>query len=52
MVVEPLNKNKIRIRLSNTESVGTNIYKYTSLDKGLTEVSLWNVYKEGIFLGK
>lgn len=33
MVVEPLNKNKIRIRLSNTESVGTNIYKYTSLDK-------------------
>ena len=33
MVVEPVNKNKIRIRLSNTESVGTNIYKYTSLDK-------------------
>lgn len=33
MVVEPINNKKIRIRLSNTESVGNNIYKYTSIDK-------------------
>lgn len=33
MVLEPITKEKIKIRLSNTESVGQNIYKYTSLSK-------------------
>ena len=32
MVLEPLNKNKIRIKLSNTESITQNIYKYATLD--------------------
>ena len=33
MVVEPINNKCIKIKLSNTESVGQNIYKYTSFDK-------------------
>ena len=33
MVVEPIQKNNIKIKLSNTESVGQNIFKYTSFDK-------------------
>ena len=33
MVVEPISNDKIRIKLSNTESVGQNIFKYTSLLK-------------------
>ena len=33
MVIEPIQKNSIKIKLSNTESVGQNIFKYTSLEK-------------------
>ena len=33
MVVEPIKDNKIKIKLSNTESVTQNIYKYTSLEE-------------------
>ena len=33
MVVTPINNDRIIIRLSNTESVSQNIFKYTSLDK-------------------
>lgn len=33
MVVEPILNNKIKIRLSNTESITQNIYKYTTLEE-------------------
>lgn len=33
MVIEPFSNDKIKIRLSNTESVTQNIFKYTSIDK-------------------
>lgn len=32
MILEPINNKKLKIKLSNTESVSQNIYKYTSLD--------------------
>ncbi len=32
MVLEPLNKKKIRIKLSNTESVNQNIYKFATVE--------------------
>ena len=33
MVIEPIQKNSIKIKLSNTESVGQNIFNYTSFEK-------------------
>ena len=32
MLVEPITNNKIIIRLSNTESVNQNIFKYNSIN--------------------